>query len=302
MIKQIIQKWKNRKPHRLLQVSTAGKWYLLLTIALGVVALSSGNNVIYIIESILLGGLILSGIISERFISSVEVSFIYNQAQVDGSQKDCVIVKNTGNRDIYCIEISEWNSRGYQFLAFFPKIEAKKESRVWIDRKFTTRGYYESLGFSISTRYPFGFAKKSKPLSQFNQRIVWPKAIESDLSRSHHSSSVLRGLSYERSEGEVRPYVSSDDARWIATTPSLKGSGLMVRPHVSALPAADIFLNLDQKQGQEFELEIQEATALIQKMPSITLTFFQKNKAIKKIESKNEALNALAVVQAMGGA
>src|SRR4051812_25592145 len=95
---------------RRLQITIAGRWFLALTIALGVVSLASGNNVIYLIESLLLSGLILSGILSERAISGLTVDIIRKPALAGAPNRDLVRVKNRKKHPIFCVEIGEWRN------------------------------------------------------------------------------------------------------------------------------------------------------------------------------------------------
>jgi hypothetical protein len=77
---------------RRLYVTKAGYWYIFLTIAIGVVALTTANNVFYLMECLLLGGMILSGVVSERTISSVDVTWIRKQATAGVTVRDVLLV------------------------------------------------------------------------------------------------------------------------------------------------------------------------------------------------------------------
>ena len=55
---------------RKLRLTITGRWFVALTILLGVAAIMVGNNVFYLLESFLLGAMILSGVLSEITIAT----------------------------------------------------------------------------------------------------------------------------------------------------------------------------------------------------------------------------------------
>ena len=296
IIKQKYAHFKNRKRHRVLQVSTAGQWYLVLTIALGVVALSSGNNVIYILESILLGALILSGVVSEKFITSIDVSVQFMQAQVGHECWDCVMVHNKSYKPVYGIEVSEWCDDGVNKIAYFVKVDGNSTQKVWVKRTFEKRGYTKIHGYWVSTRYPFGFARKSKPISQPVNRLIWPKALPG-FQNEHATHSQRQGIHFEYVDGEIRPYDFQDDARAIVATASVRGCGPMVKPITRVSPLENLSINQYQSSDLEFELQVQKITYAVQSSHQFALSIYKGKSIVKKITSKNLALKELSLIE-----
>ena len=54
------------RPRRTIQPTREGWWCLLAAVGLGLAAINSGNNLLYLLESALLGLVIVSGILSEQ--------------------------------------------------------------------------------------------------------------------------------------------------------------------------------------------------------------------------------------------
>ena len=127
---ELRERFEWKRQIRRLEVTRSGKWYIALTIALGVTALATGNNGIYLIESLLLAGLILSGIQSERQVSAVRVEFIRVQAKAREPTSDWIVVHNQDKRTLFCLEIGEWKKGEFHTLAFFPKIRGRETARV----------------------------------------------------------------------------------------------------------------------------------------------------------------------------
>lgn len=287
--------WKSKV--RKLEVSRGGYWYLISTVGLGVFALAIGNNVVYLIESFLLAGLILSGVLSEKVISSVKVDFARDQARAGSRLEDWVILENTTNSSRYCIEIGEWKEGKFYSIAYVPFLKAHSQVRVKVEQTLTNRGVYQWDGFAIATSFPFGFARKMKIVRKSGERIVWP---EEQIERDGHHEELLshRGnrLSLlERVDGEIRPYVDGEDARHILANQSLRGVGAMVRNQKPSLMEPEVVLDLRKVEPVALEDEIIRAAARFYQQEQGDLILFTE-KGKRTYSGRRQALNTLAMI------
>jgi uncharacterized protein (DUF58 family) len=245
---------------RRLEVTFAGYWYTALTIALGVVALMSANNVLYLIESLLLSGMIFSGVLSERSVAALEIEFRRSPAQAGSAHYDTVRVKNRSRFTLFCVEIGEWREDGFFCSAYLPRIEPRAELLVSSRMEFRQRGVHRWQGIAVATSYPFGLARKVRILGGPGERLIWP---ERALSHAIHTASGEQGargrVGQEFSEGEVRAYTYEDDCRSIVWTLSEKGMGPMVRTRKSKQAHSRVVLDLRAEPGQEFEAAVVRA-------------------------------------------
>ncbi len=287
--------WKSKV--RKLEVSREGYWYLISTVALGVFALAIGNNVVYLIESFLLAGLILSGVLSEKVISSVKVDFARDQARAGSRLEDWVILENTTKFSRYCIEIGEWKDGKFYSIAYVPFLKANSQVRVKVEQTLPTRGVYSWDGFAIATSFPFGFARKMKIVRKPGERIVWPevrserKGHEEEL--ISHRGSRLSLL--ERVDGEIRPYVDGEDARHILANQSLRGVGPMVRNQKPSLMEPEVILDLRRVESGALEEEIVRAAARFYQQDQGDLILLTE-KGKRTYSGRRQALNTLAMV------
>lgn len=283
---------------RRLDISHAGKWYIALTIALGVTALASGNNAIYLIESLLLAGLILSGVVSERQVSSVHVEFLRLQARAVSVTSDWIVVRNDSKKTIFCLEVGEWKNGKFTSLAFFPKIRALETARARSTQSLSTRGIHRWDGFAMATSYPFGFARKTKVVRRPGERVVWPAPLllKSKNTPEPHGERGNRHAEIEIVEGEIRKYEWTDDARLIIANQSLRGLGAMVRNRRPILKEAEVILDVRQEPGDAFERAVRKASTSFYQTENAELVLLQA-KGRKKISGKQAALNALALIQ-----
>jgi uncharacterized protein (DUF58 family) len=245
---------------RRLEVTFAGYWYTSLTIGLGVVALMTANNVLYLIESLLLSGMIFSGVLSERSISALEVEFRRTSAHAGSVTHDVIRVKNRSKYNLFCIEIGEWSENGFVGSAYVSRIKPRGELLVDSKMEFPRRGVHRWEGIAIATSYPFGLARKVRVLKAPGERMIWPEKTpsQSNIQASGDQGSAGR-VGQEFSEGEVRAYTYEDDCRNIVWTLSEKGMGPMVRTRKSKQAQSRVVLDLRAEPGPEFEAAVVRA-------------------------------------------
>ena len=282
---------------RKLTITKAGYWYIVLTIAMGVVALASGNNVLYLMECLLLGGLILSGVISERSISSVEVEWIRKQATAGRRAGDRIVIDNPTRFTFFCLELGEWRSGRFEALAFVTKIEARSRITVPVERVFEKRGLHSWEGLAVATAAPFGFARKVLVRKTPGSRIVWPESKRRGGSEHRESAQAGSGIA----DTEVRAYTPEDDVRNILWKLSAKGGDPVARKSRVEKPQALLTLHLNPSSPASFENEIGTvAHSIYQNDPHSSMDIrlrILSRAARKTLVGRVPALNYLATAQ-----
>ena len=297
-LRKLRERFEWKRNIRRLEVTRSGKWYIALTIALGVTALASGNNAIYLMESLLLAGLILSGLQSEKQVSSVKIEFLRVQAKAGEPTTDWVIVQNEEKNALFCLEVGEWNDGEFISLAFFPRIRGNETVRTQSKQEIRKRGTHRWDGFAIATSFPFGFARKIKVVRRPGERIVWPTPLPAKRDSGDHRTGQRgnRNSEIEVVDGEIRKYDWNDDARMIVANQSFRGLGPMVRNRRPILKEPEVVLDVRQLPGDAFELEIRRASTLFYKSENADLVILQ-GKGRRKIIGKQAALTALALIE-----
>jgi uncharacterized protein (DUF58 family) len=293
---------------RRLQMSVSGAWYTGFTIVLGVVALISTNNALYLIESLLLSGMIFSGVLSERVVSALRVEVRRFPASAgdlgDERGSDLVQVTNERRFPVYCVEILEQVDGKYTTLAYFPRVGPGESKSLRSRQAFRARGRHRWGGFAIATSYPFGFARKLKVVLRPGERLIWPRREKGSAARTGAGQALrLRPSAEQLFEGEVRPFTFEDDSRLIVWTLSQKGGDAMVRSFRSPRSTPDVVLDLRRSAGAEFEQKVAEAARPFhderENVAAATLTLVGW-KEKRRIRGRERALNELALVQAEG--
>lgn len=303
------RRWEYGK--RRLHITVPGRWYLVLTIGLGVVALMSGNNILYLLESFLLGGLILSGILSEQAIAAVDLRWKRRPAIAKKTGFDRIEIENRSRLPLYSVEIGEWKSGRFERLALLPYLEPHGRLTLEVPRQFEKRGTHSWDGLAAATAYPFGLARKVRFVPDPGKRLVWPE----DLGRSIHdgrrspASSARSGAvslhaqsqrmsSGEAADGEVRAYQSGDDLRDAIWSLSLVRDEplLRARSFQKARRAEILDLRPQSQSAERLEKRLSELATLVYRDELEALTVVHAT-AKKRLENPSKILDLLALTE-----
>jgi hypothetical protein len=298
----INKKLRDKEPKRYLKVTSEGYFYLFITVALGVAALVSGNNLLYLLDSILLTTLALSGIASDRTIRGIQMEISLNQAYADETTYDDIRVYNTRRYPLFLIHIDEITHYGNQRVAIISHIPGKSVLRIPSLSKYPERGRVEIHGYSIGSFFPFGLAEKKFPIKKRLSRIVWPKRAKITEMKSEKPSepnSVKIGEFL--TEGEVHPLSLGSDSRHVVWTLSSKFEDeWYTRPRRTPHEKIEIYLDVEKLKDKELEKKISEIASIYYSNDfhkrEIKLTILSKNSEVTFTE-KNAALNALSLIQ-----
>ncbi len=308
-MRRLWQKFRDRikarkvRPHmRRLQLSVSGKWFVALSIAMGVVALTTGNNTLYLIESLLLSGLILSGVLSERFVSAIEFEVQRHPAIAGSAVRDKIRVKNHRRFTIFSIELGEWSDGRFIPIAYVPTLGPRESTTVLSRQRFERRGAHSWSGLAVATSYPFGFARKIRLIPNEGERLIWPARDPlPKLKRRESRGEQGRRSGTDLADAEIRPFNEDDDIRSIVWTLSSKGTGPVVRVRRSEQPDPEVTLDLrSSPKGDELEAKVRAAAqpfyTLADHITGGTLNLVTRE-GKKRIQGRNSALNELALAQ-----
>ena len=148
-----------------LQITPAGLIFSIMVMLVAVLALSSGNNLLYVLVAVLAATLAFSLFASRSILSRVDQALFYPERASVGEEV-CFDLTILNRRRFFpvlsltatLIEQPSWSRRMMRVeQGYLPLLPRRTEARVCTKRSFTHRGVYRLCAFRLETRSPFGF-------------------------------------------------------------------------------------------------------------------------------------------------
>lgn len=256
--------WKRR-----LSFTRLGRWYTGLTIGIGLAAINTGNNLLFLVLGLLLASMIVSGILSEQSLRGVRVERRLPSTATAGQPALIGLVARNGKRRApsFSLELRERGGdvAGRGFLVLLP---AKQSGEVAYRFVPARRGLHRFEQLEVATRAPFGLFEKSRPLDAAAELVVFPRqvapppSIPRALSREGERPEDRIGLGLE--VHSLRDHRAGEDARTIHWRSSARAGRLIAvdREHERRRRVCVV---LDQRAlgGEPLERAIEHAAGLV---------------------------------------
>lgn len=155
--------WRSDFFPRKLSFSKEGKAVVAISIGLGIAAVNTGNNLLYLVFGISLALIIISGVLSEANLRRVSVDPIGALRPAAGRTASAVLTVRSGRRRFPAFSIEAWplidscDARPARILDLRPGGVAEATCML----TFPSRGEYRVRGLVVSTAFPFSFFRKS---------------------------------------------------------------------------------------------------------------------------------------------
>lgn len=219
---------------RSLSITREGKWYIGILLVIGVAAINTGNNLLYLVVATLLSLIIISGILSEATLRGVVAErsmppFVFKGSHVKGT------LRATNAKRLFA-SYSFWISEmdGQALKAYFLKLGPGQSAEVQTSYTFRKRGMARLTRLKVSTRFPFGLFIKSKEETRVDEVLVLP-SIERRRAARVLKSRQFAGSRPDAVKGEggglygLREYTLVDDSRHIHWKSAARSSRLLLK-------------------------------------------------------------------------
>jgi uncharacterized protein (DUF58 family) len=240
------------------RLTREGVVYLVLVFVIILAALNTGNNLLFMILASLLAGILVSGVLSRMTLTGIELRFDAPE-HIFAGQPVMAAVELRNHKQMlpsFSLRVGhDPKSKAPAILAqpvYFPYIPRRQSARQSVELRFPRRGLYRQESFAVSTRFPFGFLEKTRPVEMPREILVYP-AVE-PTEEFYEALPMLTGEreSYQRGRGHdlysIREYVPTDSARFVDWKASARTGSLKVREFTRederrVLLALDPYLN-----------------------------------------------------------
>ena len=308
------------RPPRALRPTRAGWLFFAITLGVGFAALNTGNNLMYLVLSLMLGFLLLSGALSESSLRGIRVRRRLPRELYAGSENKIVLEITNKQRRVSAFAVVVEDRRATpekdasnRPRAFALRVGAGETLRraygFWPDR----RGRVEFKEFRVFTRFPFGLFSKSLTLPASQNALVFP-ALESVRSLQDFGNPRDAGERVPAPSGSgadaigLRDYTPGDPLRRIHWRASMRRRSLLVR-EVESEHEAEVEVRLrtrDVEPGERFERSVvwvaSEIAALLDAGSRVALrTDDELIDAGAGVRHRARLLTYLALVEPGGG-
>jgi uncharacterized protein (DUF58 family) len=221
------------------RLTREGMVYLGVVAVLILACVNTGNNLLWMLLSCAIAGLLISGALSRAVLRGIELKFDMPE-HVFAEQPVVAELELRNEKQAwpsFSLRVVGANKKDAgQILTrpvFFPYIPRQSSARQKVELTFPRRGNYRQDAFGIRTRFPFGFFEKTRQVDSQLEIIVYPKVAPTE-----HFYEVLPLLSGEmasnfRGRGHelhsLRDYLYTDSARFVDWKVTARAGRLMVR-------------------------------------------------------------------------
>lgn len=214
------------RPPRRLRFTRGGAVFTAGTLAVGLAAINTGNNLLYLLLGAMLGFVAVSGWLSEQVLRNLEVERrVPRGVTVGHAVQVAYQVENRRRRaPTLGLEIVE---KGLPGTAFLPSLPPGESAVVRSRNHFVRRGVYPLEVMTLSTSFPFGLFRKERDLRRPAELVIWPRTdrpvreVSGAGGRARQRGPVGVGSAGARGEyrglKEYRPGDDPRDIHWRST-------------------------------------------------------------------------------------
>jgi len=273
LIRSRLPRWL--RPPRTLRPTRAGWIFFALTLGVGFGALNSGNNLLYLVFSLMLSFLVLSGVLSESALRHIEVRRRLPRELFSGAPATLAVeIRNTSARvPAFAIAVEDLLQPRARFATYRPLGRmfalrvAPGATEIRAYRLVPPgRGPLRLAGFRISTRFPFGLFAKACILECEDVALVYPAVGGAESLHALHvgEGEGMSGPAAPETGSEVvglRPFAPGDSLRRVHWRATLRRGMPVVRQSEEprAAEAAVYLATRGPSAGERFEQSVRRA-------------------------------------------
>lgn len=207
------------RPPRRLKFTREGRYFVAISVGIGLAAINTGNNLLYLLLGWLLSVIIASGILSEQVLRNLRIQRRPPPRIFAGQPFLMEISVENTKRSLasYSIEVEDRIADGMlDKKCYFLKVPSGRTQRTSYRHIFARRGLYRFTGFRVGTKFPFGLFRKSRDIDVGKDVVVYPQVhpITVPSPRAHHAGhDTARRLGRRGEFFGLREYRDGDDRR-----------------------------------------------------------------------------------------
>jgi uncharacterized protein (DUF58 family) len=220
------------------RITRGGMLFTFAILMVGLGAIASANNLLFLIVAAMMATLLVSGLVSRLCLAGLELDFLVPEHIPAGrAVPGKLFVRNQKwIMPSFSIRVEAIRRPGSPELSsgvYFPLIAGGATLEETVEVRFPRRGAYRENSFAFSTAFPFGFLEKAARVTLRREMVVYP-AIDPQPGFDDLLAGIAgeiethyRGLG--RDFYRIRPYEAFESARHVDWKASAHTGALQVR-------------------------------------------------------------------------
>jgi uncharacterized protein (DUF58 family) len=241
---------------RTMTITRVGRTYLVITMGVGLGALNTGNNLLYLVLGFLLSLIVASGVLSERSLRHLRIRRLLPEGASAAEPFAMRYQVRRTRGTSFALELSEAN-RLVSGGVWIPWV-AQEDLVVRSDCTVARRGPVKLHGLRVTTTFPLGLFAKTRVLPVEDQLLVYPRRGFACVEPPEREG-LLAG------EG-LRELAPGEDARRIHWLKSA-AAGMLLKVEREREETRQFVLEVNSElTGEALETRCEEAAALSQRL------------------------------------
>ncbi len=222
--------------NRTISTTPEGKRFVVLTLAIGLAAVNTGNNLLYLMLAMMLSLIVLSGILSEQCLKHLSIVRRLPEQIFAGQPTTAHFIIGTSRTHLPSFSLRVMDvmeetpvDRGVSILYLAPGASILRPYPLLIHR----RGRYALQAVKVLTRFPFSLFVKGLTIPAKSETVIYPavsplpEPVQHELDALGHDQEIIR-----RGQGadlyNLRLYQPGDDSRSIHWKTTARTNTLIV--------------------------------------------------------------------------
>lgn len=294
--------YKNRKLH----MTKEGIFFSFIILGVGMAAINTGINLLYLIFAMTCSFMVLAGVLSEYCLSKMSAD-IYCPHQVFADESfPLTVTLHNGKRWFpsfslrVVLEVLDLSKNDEFYLH---RVSPNSSVKKTVLMKLEQRGRFSLEQPELSTRFPFNFGVKSRRLCSNISFLIFPKLLQEEkvyelLKTSFGGERKQQRRSEQGEFAGNRQFLSGDSIKYINWKASAKGDTIYVKEfEVSEVKKLSIFFHNSQISSPDiFEEKVSLVASLIYYSGGwgYKVNLATPEKSFSSIDSKEKEYEALA--------
>ncbi len=169
-----VRSWFRWRPPRTLRFTRTGWTYFVVTLGVGLGALNTGNNLLYLVLGFMLSLIVASGVLSERCLRGLRVHRLLPDAAFASEPFALRYQLTRAKGRSFAVSVRELDGM-LEGAAFAPLVEPQAPVTVRATCVASHRGPTPLQAVELSTAYPFGFFLKTRRVELEEELLVFPR-------------------------------------------------------------------------------------------------------------------------------